>query len=603
MTPRFVRISRAGVGTLTRMAPGLATLRDYRREWLRADIVAGVSVAAVALPTAIAYAQVAGFSPTVGMYTAIVSLVVYALLATSRHLIVNPDAATCAMVAAICAPIAGADPGTRLAVSIALAVLVGSFLIFAGVFHLGFIADFLSRPILLGLLNGVALTILVGQIGPLLGFTVHADSVLLRLVETVRGIGHIHAPTAMLSAAFLVTLLVARRLGRRTPGPLLVMIAGAAAVFFWNLESRGVAVVGPVSGGLPRVTIPTLSTRALTELLGGAFGLAIVIFSKSMLHANAFAQRHRYKVDADRELIAVGAANIAAGLSHGFAVSGTDSRTAIADMMGAKTQLTSLIVAALMTLTLVFLAEPLALVPKPAIAAVLLIAAASLIEWSDLERLRRVSRGEFTLSVTTAAAVLLLGVLPGLAFAVTVAIIRLLALSRRPHDAVLGRVEGVPGFHSIEEYPDAATIDGLAIYRFESGLLFYNAPFFKLRALRAASHPDTRWLILDASSIPAIDATGAEMVEELRQELAERGITLTLASPRHKVRNMLGRAGTLTRLGPAGVHPTIKGAVRAYYRATHDRRVELLGVSLRKLAPPPPADDAPPPPSALEHTA
>jgi high affinity sulfate transporter 1 len=573
----------SGTGVLARFAPGLAMLRSYRREWVRFDVVAGVSVAAVAIPTAVAYAQIAGFSPIVGLYASILPLVVYALLGTSRHLVVNPDAATCAMVAAICTPLAAGDPGTRLMLSILLALMVGVMCIAGGVFHLGFIADFLSRPILLGLLNGVIFIIFLGQIGPLLGFHMHADGVIPRIAEIARQIGDVHWPTAASSAIAIGVLIACRRIDRRIPGPLIVMVAGAIAVGAMGLGARGVESVGSVTGALPALRLPELSTRALGELCGGAFGLSLVVFSKGMLHARVFAARHRYEVDADQELIAVGASNIAAGLSQGFAVAGTDSRTALADSMGAKTQVTGLIVAVLMALTLAFLTEPLALVPKCAIAAVLAMAVVGLFDWREFRKLMRVSRGEFVLAVATALGVAGLGVLPGMGFAVTLAILRLLALSRRPHDAILGRVDGLAGFHNVEDFPDAKTIPGLAMYRFESALVFYNAPFFKQRALLAASAPGTKWLVLDASSIPAIDATGAEMVEELRTELAQRGVDLALATARHKVRNMLGRAGTLAHLGPERVHPTIKGAVRAYFQQTQDLQVTALGVSLKKF--------------------
>lgn len=570
-------------GWLARIAPGVQMLRTYQRKWWRADIVAGISVAAVAVPTAVAYAEIAGFNPIVGLYASVLPLVIYALLGTSRHLIVNPDAATCAMVAAICAPLANGDPGSRLVVSMALAILVGVFCITAGVFRLGFIADFLSRPILLGLLNGVALTIFLGQIGPLLGFNLHSEGVIPRIIEIATHITEAHWLTSAMSVGAIVVLYFASRIPLRVPGPLVVMVLGGVAVGALGLHEQGVAVVGSVEGSLPPLRIPEVDIRGLTELFGGAFGLSLVVFSKGMLHARVFATRNRYEIDADKELIAIGAANIAAGVSQGFAVAGTDSRTAIADTAGAKTQVTGLIVAVFIGLTLVFLTGPLAYVPKCALAAVLVMAAVGLFDWREFDKLLRVSRGEFVLAVVTALGIVGLGVLPGMGFAVTLAILRLLALSRQPHDAILGRVEGLPGFHNTEDFPSAKTIDGLTIYRFESGLLFYNAPYFKQRALQAARTPGLRWLILDASSIPSIDATGAETIEELHQELRERGIELAIATARHKVRNMLSRAGTLDRLGPERVHPTIKSSIRAYYHHTQDPQVTALGVSLKKV--------------------
>jgi len=573
-----------GLGWLTRVAPGLELVRTYQRAWIRHDLVAGISVAAIAVPTAVAYAQISGFSPVVGLYAGILPLIAYAIFGTSRHLIVNPDAATCAMVAAICAPLAAGDPGARMAISASLACVVGLMCIAGGFFRLGFIADFLSRPILVGLLNGVAISILVGQLGTVLGFKLVSSGVFPQIGEVIRRIGHIHAPTAILSGCAIVVLIVTKRFAERIPGPLVVMVLGGVVVAIFGLSDHGVAVVGSVSGDLPALRMPELTSRNMAELLGGAFGLSLVVFSKGMVQARIFANRNRYEVDPDKELIAVGAANIAAGLSQSFAVCGTDSRTAIADDMGGKSQVTGLVVAGIMLVTLLFLTGPIAYLPSCALAAVLVMSSVGLFEWHQLRKLLKVSRGEFVLSVITALSVAALGVLPGMGFAVALAILRVLALSRKPHDAILGRVAGVSGFHNVEDFSDAKTITGLAIYRFESSLVFYNSPFFKQRALQAASTPGLKWFLLDASSIPSIDATGAETVEELREALEMRGIVLAVATARHKVRNMLGRAGTLDRLGDDQVHPTIKSAVRAYYHATQDPEVAELGVRIKPKA-------------------
>ncbi|MGH8509251.1 MAG: SulP family inorganic anion transporter, partial [Gammaproteobacteria bacterium] len=323
-----------------RIAPGLKLLFSYRREWLRYDLVAGVSVAAVALPTAIAYAQLAGFDPVVGLYASILPLLVYPLFGTSRQLIVNPDAATCAMVAAILVPLASGDPSTYLSLSVALAVLTGLVCIAAGSFRLGFLADFLSKPILIGYLNGIALSILLGQIGKVFGFPIESGRIVPRLVEFAGKLPETHLPTLGVGSVTLAVMLVVRRLFPQLPAPLLAVILGVALVKGLGLVGHGVAVVGEVPAGLPELRLPGFRLEDLEVLLGGAISLALVSFSSMMVTARSFAARRRYDIDVDREFVALGACNIAAGISQGFAVSGADSRTAMADVMGGKSQIT-----------------------------------------------------------------------------------------------------------------------------------------------------------------------------------------------------------------------------------------------------------------------
>lgn len=551
-----------------RIAPGLKLLRSYRREWLRHDLVAGVSVAAVALPTAIAYAQLAGFDPVVGLYASILPLLVYAFFGTSRQLIVNPDAATCAMVAAIVAPLAAGDPGTYLSLSLGLAGLTGLICIAAGLFRLGFLADFLSKPILVGYLNGIALNILLGQIGKVFGFPIESGGIIPRLVEFAGKLPETHLPTLAVGFVTLLVMLILRRWFPRLPAPLLAVLVAVALVKGLGLDGRGVAVVGEVPAGLPELRLPALPLESLDVLLGGAISLALVSFSSMMVTARGFAARGRYDIDVDREFVALGACNIAAGISQGFAVSGADSRTAMADVMGGKSQVTGLVVAVVIAVVLLRFTEPLSLVPTAALGAVLIVAALGLFDIAALARLLRISGSEFAVAVIAMLGVIALGVMKGILVAIGLALLLLLIRASRPPDAVLGRVAGLKGFHDVANHEQAATLPGLVLYRFRAALVFFNAPYFKKRVLEIVnSRSDIEWFIVDGSPVNVVDSTGAEVLETLAGELASRGVKFGIANVRTETRDTLERTGALAEIGSDFVFPTLKSAIKAF-RAT-----------------------------------
>lgn len=349
---------------LYRIAPGLGVLAAYQRDWLRHDLIAGVSVAAVALPTAIAYAQIIGLDPVIGLYAAIPALLAYALFGTSRHLIVNPDAATCAMIGAALTPLAAGDSEVLLSLSVVLAIFTGLFCFSASLLRLGFLADFLSRPILTGFLNGVAISIFLGQIGKVFGFPMQSHGIIASLIEFVRKVPETHLPTLAVGLLAIAVMLVSKRLLPRWPGPLLAVVATVAVVKTMGLEAVGVAVVGDVPAGLPRLSWPTFDPQFLPPLFGGALGVALVSFCNAMVVARSFAAKNQYEVDADRELFALGACQVAAGLCQGFAVSGTESRTAMNHAMGGKSQAAGLVAAAVMAVVLLFLTAPMSYLPK-----------------------------------------------------------------------------------------------------------------------------------------------------------------------------------------------------------------------------------------------
>ena len=549
---------------MSRFLPGLRLLLRYRREWLASDLVAGVSVAAVAIPTAIAYAQLIGFEPIVGLYAAILPLVVYALFGTSRQLMVNPDAATCAVFAAAVVPLAGGDHEALVALSVVLSVLTGLICITAGLFRLGFVADFLAKPILVGYLNGVAISIFLGQIGKVFGFPLQARGIVPRLVELVQKLPQTHWPTLGVAVATLAIILGSKRVSPRLPAPLLATVGAIVLVYVMDLEPRGVAVVGALPAGLPDLRWPRFDPALLKPLLFGAAGVALMSFSSDMVTARSFAARHRYDLDPDQEFVALGACQVAAGVSQGFAVSGADSRTAVNDAMGGKSQMVGLVAAATMTVVLFFLTDPLRYLPIAALGAVLTVAAIGLFDAPELVRMWRVRRSECALAVATMLGVIWLDVLDGVLIAVGCALLLLVKRASRPHEAVLGRVAGLGGWHSVADYPEAKTEPGLVVYRFASSLVFFNAGYFKKRMIELAeSSRDVRWIVLDGSPINLVDITGADTLDALVGELAERGVRLGFANVRREVSQMLDRAGVLERLGPDAVFPALDAATDA----------------------------------------
>ncbi len=556
------------LGRLGRYAPGLNLVQGYPAGWLRHDLQAGLSVAAVALPTGIAYAELAGFSAVIGLYSAIFPLFAYALFGSSRQLITGPDAATCALVAGSLAPLAGGDPGKYLAYSVILTLLTGLFCIAGGLLRLGFLANFLSRPILIGFLNGVAINIIVRQLGKLFGFSVAGHNLVATLSDFLTKLDQTHAPTLILGVSLLALLLLGKRIAPRLPGPLVAVAAGILAVVLFALHEKGVAVTGAVPAGLPGFGIPKIDPAALHTLVRDGFGIMLVSFTSAMLTARSFAARNRYDIDANQELIALGACNLASGLGQGFAVSGADSRTAVSDAMGGKSQLTGVFAGLAMLGVLLYLTGPLGYLPVAALGAVLIASAAGLVDLAALRDFYGLSRTEFGLSILTTLGVVLVGALPGILVAVTLAILRLLALASRPTDAVLGRVPGVKGFHNTADFPGAETLPGLLLYRFDGALLFFNADYFKSRALQTVADSPTpvRWFVLDAASVNYLDITAVYKIDELSEALDERGILFAIARPKRLMRNKLELGGLLERIGRERMYLTLKSAVRAYER-------------------------------------
>jgi high affinity sulfate transporter 1 len=550
---------------LSRGAPGLPDLCNYRRADLPSDIIAGLSVAAVALPVGVAYAQLAGFRPEVGLYASCLPLVAYALFGTSRQLIVGPDAATCALVAAAVGPLAAGDQDLYAALSMVLALLAGLFCIVARFFKLGALADFLSRPILVGFLNGMAISIALGQIGKIFGFAISREGIVPRLIEFVSKLGQTHPPTLAIGVSAAVVLAVSGRVFRRLPAALAAMIVTGAAVRFLGFEEAGVKVVGPVPAGLPPLKIPSIPLDYIPGLCAEAAGVALIGFSSMMLTARSFAAKNRYEIDADREFAALGAANIAAALSHGFAVSGADSRTAMSDAAGGRTRVTGLVAAVAVAAVLLFFTGPLKYVPIAALGAVLVKAAYSLLDVKSLKQFYQVDRRALALSLVATLGVATVGAVQAIFVAVILALLQFVRLVSRPKVEILGSVPGIRGLHSVARHQNAFTIPGLLLFRFNAPIVFFNAPFFKRAALDAAeaAGPGLKWFVIDMIPVTMMDITGIQAAANLIETLRARGVTFIAAGRETEWRQWAENRRLESRYRS---FPTLRATVKGFQR-------------------------------------
>lgn len=548
------------------LAPGLAELRGYRRSQLRPDLLAGLTGAAVAIPAGLAMGELAGLSPVAGLYATMLPLVAYALFTSSRHVMVGPDGTLAVLTATSVAPLAGGSPARYAALAAALALIVGVIHLVSAALRLGFMADFLSVPILVGYFNGIALIIIASQLGKVFGLSISADYFFGILREFVSEISQIHWLTAAFSVALLVMVLLLKRAAPAFPGSLLAVVIASVASVTLDLPRRGLAVVGDVTPGLPSLTFPDLPLRDLSLLTIPAGGLALVAFADTMANARTYAKRHGYEVSANRELAALGAANIAAGFSRAMAISASGSRSALNDATGGTSQVVGL-VTALGVAVVATVATPLIEVVPIAVLGVVVIAAVSgMLDIGSTLRLRRVHPAEVGLALVTLAGVLGLGVLGGLLVAIGLSIGVYVYRSIRPHDAVLGTVHDIDGYHDIDEYPTAHTVPGLIVYRFDAALYFPNSSYLKNRVLTLVDTAETptRWVMINAEAITYIDTTGVVTLRELRAELAAAGILLTIARAKIMLRDVLDSTDLFAEIGPDNFFPTVGTGVRAY---------------------------------------
>lgn len=548
------------------VTPGLTQFRGYRRSWLRGDVMAGLTVAAYLIPQGMAYATLAGLAPVAGLWASLLPLVIYAVMGSSRYLSAGPESSTALMTATALAPLAAGDSGRYAMLAAALAGLVGVVCFAAGLLRLGFIADLLSRPVLIGYMAGVALIMVAGQLGRLTGTAVTGDGFVAEVRSLVHALPNVHWPTLALSAAVLAALLVLARMVPRAPGPFIAVALASAAAAVFALDRHGIGVIGAVPAGLPPVGLSSVPLTDLATLAAASGGVALVAFSDSVLNARVFAARKGETIDANAELRALGLCNMGSAVCHGFPVSSSASRTALGELAGARTQMYSLVALSLLLAVMLFAHGLLASFPTAALGAMVVYAAVRLIDIAAFRRLAKFRRSELILALLTALAVLVFGVLYGVLAAVGLSILDLLRRVARPHDSVLGFVPGVAGMHDIDDYPQAQLEPGLLVYRYDAPLFFANAEDFRTRAMAAVdANPDpVRWFVLNAEANVEVDLTALDAVEQLRQDLARRGIVFAMAHVTWHLREALDAAGLLDTIGEDHIFPTLPTAVQAY---------------------------------------
>ncbi|WP_284228153.1 SulP family inorganic anion transporter [Mycobacterium antarcticum] len=556
-----------------RLLPNLLGLRGYSSSWWRGDVQAGLSVAAYLIPQALAYAALAGLSPIVGLWTALPPLVLYAVLGSSRQLSVGPESTTALMTAAVLGPLALGDPSRYAHYAATLAVFVGVICLIAALLRLGFLSNLLSRPVLVGYLTGIAIVMIASQLGKMTGVATSGDTVVDQVMSVTVKARKFHWPTALFAVGVLALIVALSRWTPRLPGPLIGVLCAAAAVAVFGLGRHGIDVVGAVPTGLPPFEVPELTRQSLRDLLGPAFGIAVVAFSDNVLTARSFAARRSADIDADAELRALAVCNVAVGFTQGFPVSSSGSRTALGDASGSRTQVYSLVVFLVVICVVVVGGGFIAYIPSAALGALIFYAATKLVDVGEFRRLARFRRSEFVLAALTAVAVCGLGVLYGVIAAVLLSILDLLRRLARAHDSVQGLVPGLAGMHDVDDYPLATLIPGLIVYRYDAPLCFANAEDFRHRALAAVDHspPPVNWFVLNAEANVEVDMTALDALERLREELAGRGIVFAMARVKQDLHDALDAAGMLDKIGSDRLYMTLPTAVEAYERAqAHD---------------------------------
>jgi SulP family sulfate permease len=563
-----MRVAREVAGRLPTWLTG------YRRSWLRGDVIAGVTVTAYLIPQVMAYAELAGLPAVTGLWGVIGGLVLYSLVGTSRKLSVGPESTTSLMTAAAIGAVASTQT-EYVSFAVALCFVVAAYCLIAGVAGLGLVSDLLSRPVLVGYMAGVAGVMVASQLDKLTGLDVEGEDVAPQIWYVITHADAIHVPTLVLGLATAALMLLGSWRWARVPVALIGMLAATAMVAAFGLADRGVEVVGQIPAGLPRPALPDVTAAGVVEMLLPALGVTFVAFSDNILTARAFAADDEH-IDPRRELFALGAANIGAGAFQAFPVSSSGSRTAIASAVGAHSQLYGVVTVGCTIVALLVARPVLEQFPMAALGAVVVYAATRLVEVPEFRRFGRFRRSELVLSLGTTAAVLVLGVLEGILVAIALSVADLLRRVARPHDSVLGFVPEVAGMHDVDDYPDAETVPGLMVYRYDSPLFFANADDFKHRALRAVEEAEepVRWFVLNAEANIEVDITATDGLEDLRQSLADRDIVFAMARVKQDLRDQLARTGFIDRVGDERIFPTLPTAVEAYEKATGRSRPE-----------------------------
>ncbi len=551
-----------------RWLPGLEMARRYDPAWLPQDLIAGLVLTTMLVPVGIAYAVASGVPGIYGLYATIVPLLAYALFGPSRILVLGPDSSLAALILAVVLPLSGGDPVRAIAIAGMMAVVSGVVCILAGVLRLGFITELLSKPIRYGYMNGIAFVVIINQLPKLLGISIDSGGPmrdLWRVGVAVIG-GETNWTTFGIGAGALMVILLLKP-WQRIPGLLIAVVAATAAVGVFDLGAdAGVKVLGALPQGLPALHLPWIGLADLGTVVVGGCAVALVAFADTSVLSRTYAARTRSYVDPNQEMIGLGAANLAAGLFQGFPISSSSSRTPVAEAAGARTQLTGVVGAATVALLLVVAPDLLRNLPTSALAAVVIASAIGLFEIADLRRIFRIQRWEFWLSIGCFAGVAALGAIPGIGLAVIAAVIEFLWDGWRPHFAVLGRVDGIRGYHDIKRYPDARLVPGLVLFRWDAPLFFANAEQFQQRVLEAVAGSPTpvKRIIVAAEPVTSIDVTSADVLAELGRTLRDSRIELHFAEMKDPVKDKLRRFGLLEDFGPDVFHPTVGASVDDY---------------------------------------
>ena len=555
-------------GHWLRHLPGLQMLRQYQGRWLASDIAAGLVLTTMLVPVGIAYAEASGVPGIYGLYATIVPLLAYALFGPSRILVLGPDSSLAAIILAVVLPLSQGDPGRAIALAGMLAVVSGLVCIAAGLFRLGFVTELLSKPIRYGYMNGIALTVLISQLPKMMGFSIDGEGPLDDLIATGAGVldGRVN-PTALAIGVGVLAIIFLLKPFKRIPGILIAVVVATVVVGIFNLDdTAGVKVLGSLPQGLPAFSVPWIRAEDLQAVVIGGFALALVSFADTSVLSRSYAAKSRSFVDPNQEMIGLGAANLAAGFFQGIPISSSSSRTPVAEASGARTQLTGVVGAVAVAALLVFAPHLLQNLPTSAMAAVVIASAIGLFEIGDLRRIHRIQNWEFWLSVACLAGVAAFGAIPGIGLAVGAAIIEFLWDGWRPHYAVLGRVDGIRGYHDTKRYPDARRVPGLVLFRWDAPLFFANAELFQQRILDAvaASPTPVKRVIVAAEPVTSIDVTSADVLVELHVALQAAGIELHFAELKDPVKEKLVRFELMDVLGADIFHPTVGAAVDDY---------------------------------------
>jgi high affinity sulfate transporter 1 len=559
-----------------RWVPGLLTLRQYQAGWLPHDIVAGLVLTTMLVPVGIAYAVASGVPGIYGLYATIVPLIAYALFGPSRIMVLGPDSSLAAIIFGVVYPLSAGDPARAVALAGAMAIVSGAVCILAGAARLGFITELLSKPIRYGYMNGIALTVLISQLPKFFGFSIDGDGPLRKLWAIGGAIvaGKANWTAFAIGAGTLAVILLLKN-NKRVPGILIAVVGATLVVALLDLAARAdVAVLGPLPQGLPAFALPWVTYADIVPVLIGGAAVALVSFADTSVLSRAYAARTATPVDANQEMVGLGAANLAAGFFQGFPISSSASRTPVAEAAGARTQLTGVVGALAVALLLLLAPNLLKDLPSAALAAVVIASAIGLFEIADLIRIFRIQQWEFWLSVACFVGVAVFGAIPGIGLAIVAAIIEFLWDAWRPYSAVLGRADGVAGFHDITRYPHARQISGLVLFRWDAPLFFANAELFNERVLDtvAKSPAPVRWVVVAAEPITSIDVTAADALAELDDALHKAGIELCFAELKDPVKDKFKRFGLFARIGENFFFPTIEAAAEGYLQnlATDD---------------------------------